>query len=540
MIETQPKPDSKKYKELIDDIEKGVIKIPKFQREFVWSLDETASLLDSILKAYPIGTFILWQTHERLNDIKNLGNLELPPAPANTKIEYVLDGQQRITSLFAAYRGAEIQKEGEKKVTDYKDIYVNLSDLEDEGEAIVSSEKSEKCLPLYEILNAKFGEEHKFRDEGFTNDEIEKIGEYQTAFHTYDFSVILLKKDDIDTAIEVFTRINTGGQTLTLFEIMAAKTYDEEQKFDMQAKWNEFVNELERVEYETISRTIILHLLALHLSQTKECKRKTVLTLDKNQIIDAWDDVISALKEAIHFFKKSYGIPASKLLPYDSLLVSFAYFFLKKGDEPDGEQCRFLEDFFWRMALSYRYSSSTESKLAQDIRRIDSILNGERPEYKDIHPYLEDPETLIETFFSAGSSYCKAVMCLLAAKQPRDFHNGAKVTLDNDWLKAAHSKNYHHFYPKSYLSKTGRQNENSLMNITLVSDQLNKRKIKAKSPQDYLSAFKKDNRYFAKTMKTHFIDADQSWLPDDDYEAFLSHRAKKIFRALKAKMLEGN
>jgi len=68
----QPKPDSKKYTDLISEIQKGQIKVPKFQRNFVWSLDKTAKLLDSILKGYPIGTFILWETNERLNDIKNI------------------------------------------------------------------------------------------------------------------------------------------------------------------------------------------------------------------------------------------------------------------------------------------------------------------------------------------------------------------------------------------------------------------------------------------------------------------------------------
>ena len=59
----QPKPDSKKYTDLISEIQKGQIKIPKFQRDFVWSIDKTAKLLDSILKGYPIGTFILWETN---------------------------------------------------------------------------------------------------------------------------------------------------------------------------------------------------------------------------------------------------------------------------------------------------------------------------------------------------------------------------------------------------------------------------------------------------------------------------------------------
>ena len=95
----QPKPDSKKYTDLISEIQKGQIKIPKFQRNFVWSIEQTAKLLDSILKGYPIGTFILWDTNERLNEIKNIGDLELPDVPEGEKVQYVLDGQQRITSL---------------------------------------------------------------------------------------------------------------------------------------------------------------------------------------------------------------------------------------------------------------------------------------------------------------------------------------------------------------------------------------------------------------------------------------------------------
>ena len=95
----QPKPDSKKYSDLINDIQKGIIKIPKFQRDFVWSIDKTANLLDSILKGYPIGTFILWRTDERINDIKNIGNLDIPDTPEGTKVEYVLDGQQCWRSL---------------------------------------------------------------------------------------------------------------------------------------------------------------------------------------------------------------------------------------------------------------------------------------------------------------------------------------------------------------------------------------------------------------------------------------------------------
>ena len=531
----QPKPDSKKYTDLISEIQKGQIKIPKFQRDFVWSIDKTAKLLDSILKGYPIGTFILWETNERLNDIKSIGNLVLPPVPDDIKVQYVLDGQQRITSLYAAFLGASIQKEGEKKITNYGSIFVDLEgDINNNDEQIIVSEQPEtKNISLKDLLNSKYSDLR----ERFSNDDIDKIQEYKETFTSYDFSTVVLRKEDIDSAIEVFTRINTGGQTLTLFEIMSAKTYDEEQKFDMQARFQKLLKELEVSKYDTISSTVILNVLGLILSKNKECKRKVVLQLDKQSIIDIWEDVISALKESIDYFRSVYRIPVSTLLPYDALLVPFSYFFYFQKEKPKGEQIKYLQEFFWRISLSYRYSSSTESKLAQDIKRIDQILNGERPNYDELKVFLSSPRDLIDTSFSAGSSYCKAVLCLLAYSEPKDFQDNGKVILDNSWLKMANSKNYHHFFPKSYLKKQGIGNENSIVNITLVGADLNKHKIRAKAPSIYIQDFLDENAELPKSIKSHLIDdIDSFGIHSDDYSVFLEKRASSIFNALKSRI----
>ena len=534
----QPKPDSKKYTDLISEIQKGQIKVPKFQRNFVWSLDKTAKLLDSILKGYPIGTFILWETNERLNDIKNIGNLELPAIPDDIKVQYVLDGQQRITSLYAAFLGAKIQKEGEKKITDYSEIYVDLDgDVENNDDQIVISEKPEEgaFITLHEILN--FNDNLLEIKEKYTDEQFKRIHQYSQTFSTYDFSTIVLRKEDIDSAIEVFTRINTGGQTLTLFEIMSAKTYDEEQDFDMEDRFQKLLKELEERKYDTISSSVILSVISLILSKNKECKRKVILQLDKQAIIDIWDDVISALKESVDYFRSVYRIPVSAILPYDSLLVPFAYFFYFQKEKPKGEQIKFLEEFFWRMSLSFRYSSSTESKLAQDIKRIDEILKGNRPNYEDVKVYLSSPKDLIDTGFSAGSSYCKAILCLLAYHEPKDFQDNGKVILDNSWLKVANSKNFHHFFPKAYLRKNNIGNENSLVNITLVSADLNKRKIKAKAPSIYIQDFLDENEELPTSIKSHLIDDLNNFgVISDDYLVFLEKRANAIFNELKKRI----
>lgn len=534
----QPKPDSKKYTDLISEIQKGQIKVPKFQRNFVWSLDKTAKLLDSILKWYPIGTFILRETNERLNDIKNIGNLELPPIPDDIKVQYVLDWQQRITSLYAAFLGAKIKKDGEKKITNYADIYVDLDgDIENNDDQIVISEKPEEWtfITLHEILN--FNDNLLEIKEKYTDEQFKTIHQYSQTFSTYDFSTIVLRKEDVDSAIEVFTRINTWGQTLTLFEIMSAKTYDEEQDFDMEDKFHRLLKELEEIKYDTISSSLILSVISLILSKNKECKRKVILQLDKQAIINIWEDVISALKESIDYFRSVYRIPVSALLPYDSLLVPFSYFFYHNKEKPKGEQIKFLEEFFWRMSLSFRYSSSTESKLAQDIKRIDEILKWNRPSYDDVKVYLSSPKDLIETWFSAGSSYCKAILCLLAYHEPKDFQDNGKVILDNSWLKVANSKNYHHFFPKAYLRKNNIGNENSLVNITLVSADLNKKKIKAKAPSIYIQDFLDENEELPISIKSHLInDLDNFGVISDDYLVFLEKRWTAMFNELQKRI----
>ena len=78
-------------------------------------------------------------------------------------------------------------------------------------------------------------------------------------------------------------------------------------------------------------------------------------------------------------------------------------------------------------------------------------------------------------WFSTGEAFCKAILCLFAYFQPKSFHNNSMVNINNSWLKQANSRNYHHFFPKSYLNKLGYQDwqANTIVNITIVDDYLN-------------------------------------------------------------------
>jgi hypothetical protein len=535
MSSQQPKPESKKFADLIYEIEHHQIKVPKFQRDVVWSIENTAKLLDSILKGYPIGTFILWQTTEKMSGVRNIGDIDIGEAPEGEKVQYVLDGQQRITSLFAAYRGAKIDKR------DYSRIYVDLEqDVEDDdGQVVAADQPMGAWTTLGDVLNLM--DRMPQIQAAHTPENFKKIHAYHKAFSTYDFSTVLLRKESIDSAIAVFTRINTGGQPLDLFDIVAAKTYDEAAGFDMKQRWEDFIERLEENKYGAISHSVILNLLSLVFSPGRECKRSAILKLEKQTILSKWGGAVSSIEHAIDYFRRAYGIPVSRLLPYDMLLVPFAYFFLHNGQRgPDTAQAKLLEEFFWRAALSERYSGTVDTSLAQDIRRIDDILKSARPSYDDIRVQLEGPNELINREFRTSSSYCKAILCLLAQQEPKDFDSNIKVTLGNAWLKVGNSKNYHHFFPKDFLKKRGVGNENSLMNITLVSEHLNKAKIRARGPSDYiLGDFAKGNDKIGQALALQFIGLEGFGIESDDYDVFLRERALRIYREIKDRLEPG-
>lgn len=141
-------------------------------------------------------------------------------------------------------------------------------------------------------------------------------------------------------------------------------------------------------------------------------------------------------------------------------------------------------------------------------------------------------------WFSTGDAFCSAILCIFAYFEPKSFESNGIVKLDNSNLKASSSKNYHHFFPRSYLKKQGIPDwqANSILNITLVDDYLNKRQIKAKAPSNYMSHFMKTNKQISATMKTHLIDDVENYgILTDNYGA-LEKRGKRVIAEINKRL----
>ena len=533
-MQQQPENQSKKYARLFNDIDSGQTKIPQFQRDFVWDKARTATLIDSILKGFPIGTFILWKTKERLRHMRSIGNVQLKEPDRHDAIQYILDGQQRITSLYAVRKGAVLTRD--RVEVSYEDIVIDLTvDPDDEEDVVLETPPEHPdYISVHELLNATVAHlASKYKQ------HLNTVSMYKERLEGYDFSTVVIDNYPIEVACEVFTRVNTGGQSLDLFEIMVAKTFDQDRCFDLKERYDDLVSsemggkDLETSGYDTIPSQTILHCVASNACRS--IRRPDVLKISRDQFIDCWNPTKDGIFAAIDYLRTHVGIAVSKILPYDALLIPIAWFFVQsKGRAVSNKQNRLLRQYIYWAALTNRFGSGVGTKIAADLDKMEAILQGQHPKYapSELKILAED---LQWRPFTAGDAYCKAVVCLLASKRPRRFNTDAIVILDNSYLKTGASRNYHHFFPKAFLKKKGYNPEqaNSMMNIVLVDDQLNKNEIRAKSPSTYIKKFAKENENIGRTLSTHFIGDPDKWgIYTDEYDVFLGKRAKRITREL--------
>lgn len=536
----QPDNHNKKYEALFVEIDTGQIKLPMFQREFVWDKEQSAKLIDSILKGFPIGTFIFWKTKDELRSYKEVGNHKLPETPKGDYVQYILDGQQRVTSLYAIRKGIRISKDG--KEVDYKDIFINLDYEPKNDEQIVVTEKldGKRYVSVHDVLSKPLGMFYK----SLNHDQADQVEAYKNKLTNYDFSTITIKDYPIEVACEVFSRINTGGKALTVFEIMVAKTYDEVKAFDLAERYevlrdgsDEEKECLTGAKFETLPESIIMQCVAA--ITLRAVRSRDILKIRRETFIDNWEPMKTALFMAIDFIRSELRVPVSQLVPYPATVVPLTYFFHTTGNKkPRNEQVRLLEQFFYWVGLTERYSSATESKLSEDFNKMDAITKGNIPSYQSTELTI-DAKVIEETYFSAGNAYCKAILCLLAYQQPKSFDTNGMVILDNSNLKIATSRNYHHFFPKKYLEEHRKEKEpNMIANITLIDGYSNKHRIGKKAPREYIGKLAKNNKELPETLHTHLIkDMDAYGVNTNDYDTFIQRRSKAIALALNVKLM---
>nr|ACY24681.1 protein of unknown function [uncultured organism] len=507
--------------QVLDNVTKGEIRIPAFQRGFVWEPDRVAYLMDSIYKQYPFGTLLLWRTNAVLKHDRKLGPVELPLPPENYPVEYVLDGQQRLTSVFCVFKsGLPVHPD-----FTWKDIYFDLLAKPDVREQqFVALDPIEVDAARHFPLRAIFDSpEYRKLTKNFDDVTANVVDQVSRAFQQVQIPCNVYQTDDKGIVSIIFERINRQGVPLDTLQLLSAWTWSEE--FQLQAEFADLTEELTDFGFgdDDDEENLILRCCAAVLN--KEAAPESLLTLSGKVVREGFSRMQYGIKGAIDFLQSNFNVHRLSALPFQTIVVPLSVYFAHEKDAEiklTAAHRQILCNWFWRTCLSRRYSSGVLRNLKTDIEEIEKLrLN--QPSKLGEFMVTVDSTFFTENKFLMGSVNTKTFVLALAQLRPKSFISGQDLDL-KDKLRLSNRTEFHHVYPKAFLdaSKQGIGKENILANLAFLS-RADNRQIGGEAPSQYLAKLPKDvNPVFESAL----IDFDA--FKTDVFEKFIEKRTARL------------
>jgi hypothetical protein len=520
---------------VVDHILGGRIRIPAFQRGFVWDASRVAYFMDTLYKGYPFGAVLLWRTTNQLRTERTLGPFDLPAVDPSYPIDYVLDGQQRLTSIFGVFQ-TELPRSTEE-LDDRFDVYFDLSAettvQESEFSALLPDEvEPERHFPLSVLFDVV-----KYREatERFDGERLQTIDRMQQRFKEVSVPVQTFESDNKASVAIVFERVNRFGIELDTLQLLSAWTWSED--FDLQEKFEELAEQLEPFGFGLVGEDTNLLLRCCAAVIRNEASPNALMQLNGEEVRDRFDEIVNGILGAIDFLRANLEVHALKNLPYATFLVPLSAFFAIEGNQSvtyDAGQRDRIMKWFWRSCMSRRYSSDVIRKLETDIAELVKLKNGESSAI-DSMEFSVSTEWFYDAGFNTYGVATKVFILMLAQWQPRSFVSGNRISLE-PVLKDYNRNEFHHCYPRKYLKDLGRETRdiNRLANFVFMSRADNS-KLGGVAPSKY--------RERMSTDAEAAILADALCPPelfDDDYDAFLRLRTAILIRAAWQLAVEGH
>ena len=511
-------------RKVLDAVVSGEIRIPAFQRGFVWEMDRVAYLLDSIYKGYPFGSLLFWRTKQQLSTERNLGAFSLPDPHADYPIDYVLDGQQRLTSIFTVFQTELAAGTNPDWADIYFDLHASGNPQDSYFIAIPDSEERDKdrYFPLSVLFDSV---KYRSNTEHLTRDDVAKVDRLQEKFKEVSIPVQILKSEDRSIVAIVFERINHLGVALDTLQLLSAWTWSDD--FDLLEKFRDLKDELSDFGFAGVGDDADLVLSCVAGILTGEPGPEKLLGLNGSDVRTQFPTVENGIRGAIDFLRTQLKVVHLKLLPYPSMLVPLAVFFAEPNGKDvsyDGKTYQALKRWFWRTCFSARYTSQTRKTTIHDIEQILKLKTGVANTLDHIENTVK-PDFFKNTF-RVGAAATKTFVLLLANKDPRSLLSGKNIDLDKVLQKYNRSE-FHHIYPRAFLRDSGVDESliNVLGNFCFLSAAENK-VIGRKRPSVYVNdiAGSTDDEKTV-TLATAFCSVAEF---NDDYDGFLTARCERL------------
>lgn len=517
-----------KLPEVMRSMSDGQFRIPQFQREYVWDRSDVVDLFDSLYQYYPIGSFFLWDAPKTKSGFFRQIGLDQPDLEeSDENLKFVLDGQQRLTSLYVTLYGMTFgEDEGDE--VDYSKI---TFDLEKENFKVTPKANADHLVKVCDIWGDKsFRQVVKDVPEKYEN----LVWNCRERLREYPVSVIEVESENIDEVIEIFERINQKGTRLGRFDIVNANIWSED--FDLRRKIDEeLVEELEDYGFGAIDRGTVTQTLALVLSQN--CSTDTQKDLDTENVKEIWPEVRDCLVSAVHYLEGNLGVKQASFIPYEGMIPVLAYYIYESGNNGvDPQHQEKIDRWFWQTSFSERYGSSTQTEMTNDAEKFKEMIEGEEIEIN--FPPNVNKKKLINTNIKKSTSGLRnAFLCILAESRPQHFEDGKDLKLTTNYF-SEFKIDHHHIFPNSYLKSQNysTMKRKSVMDITFIPKNLNRHTIRDTNPKEYFTDLREslEPEEFENRMESHMIPyGEDSGIWDNDYEKFLDQRADLFLKEIK-------
>jgi hypothetical protein len=462
-ISSQLSTDTSYFSQLVADIKKGEVKIPQFQRKFVWKDDQALDLLDSVANGYPIGSILLWKTKDKLNAARDIGIFQLPKTDDLTPTNYVLDGQQRLTVIYSCL-GAPEDAPGYKAGYDLsEDTFVELK----------PGVTKPDIFPLRKLFNTTSLLNFRTSLLALPNAPLlqKRLDDLIAAFTQYKLPVVTLKDLTIDEVCPIFERINSSGTRLSTYDLMVAATWAED--FDLNEKVSAILASVEAKGYgETERSTILKAVSAVQLGSIQDKALRELRNLSTTEIDALASKTEAALQHAVDSLSTQFRIHSWDFLSYEAVLIVATYIF-RETKHLSGEQSARLRQWFWRASFGERYKVGGENFVSKDLETVAGYVLGGKGDPEQFGA-VPQPTEWGKTQFKSNVSRSRAFILALAAASPRNLPNGMNVDVQHA-LSSYNRKEYHHFFPRAYLKAIGEgDSSNVLGNIVMLTAASNK------------------------------------------------------------------
>jgi len=516
-------PDKRKVVGLVEQAHEGKICLPNFQRDFVWTREEVADLVRSIVRRYFIGSLLLLRCDPALPPFApQFFRGARPERQQPTPELLVLDGQQRLSSLIYALTAPDLSL---KDSSQRRWLFLNLDVLLEEPDSddiVFDRAKRElrgldtrevqyeqRILPCTELLRPQlfYAWRDGFEDwlrandgsqlDRYRSEWRDRWTEAVTNFQTFEVPLVELPRvEDSDSeaigrVCAIFEKLNSTGVELSVYDLLTARLYRSGIK--LHDLWDEACAKHARLREWSGGKADqhkfgVLVLRTLALLRGLDPKPRILIDLAPEGFEDDWRRAAAAIERALelitHVGPDGFGVFNEKWLPGFALVPVLAALRAELEMQKLGDEARSdLRRWYWCNVFMERYSSAVESKSRKDYAEMTAHWLDGGPEpavLREARDWIGAPGFRVRGSASYASAVYSGVFCLLALRNARDWRRREAIQLQE--------LQDHHVFPQAYLKRhdlTKKADLNTIANRTLISNETNA-KILDKAPGNYI------------------------------------------------------